>query len=77
MVRAAMIESKANGGGYVLDGMPRNMAQARALYEIAAGGEIVLHFLESGKNGLLVVGGSLVELRARNANARDTRTTIE
>src|SRR3954462_2371371 len=34
MVRAAMIEAKAGGGGYVLDGMPRNMAQARALYEI-------------------------------------------
>lgn len=34
MMRAAMIEAKAGGGGYVLDGMPRNMAQARALYEI-------------------------------------------
>jgi len=34
MVRAAFIEAKAHGGGYVLDGMPRNMAQARALYEI-------------------------------------------
>jgi len=34
MVRAAFAEAKANGGGYVLDGMPRNMAQARALYEV-------------------------------------------
>ena len=34
MVRAAFIEAKAHGGGYVLDGMPRNMAQARSLYEI-------------------------------------------
>jgi adenylate kinase len=34
MVRAAMIEAKNNGGGYVVDGVPRNMAQARALYEI-------------------------------------------
>jgi adenylate kinase len=37
MVRDAMVASKAAGGGYVLDGMPRNMAQARALYEIAVG----------------------------------------
>jgi adenylate kinase len=35
MVRQAMIEAKAAGGGYVLDGLPRNMAQARALYEMA------------------------------------------
>lgn len=34
MVRAAVVEAKANGGGYVLDGMPRNMAQARQLYEV-------------------------------------------
>ncbi|MGA5299568.1 adenylate kinase [Nucisporomicrobium flavum] len=35
MVRDAFIESRtSNGGGYVLDGMPRNMTQARALYEI-------------------------------------------
>ncbi len=34
MVRAAFEEARAGGGGYVLDGMPRNMAQARALYEI-------------------------------------------
>jgi adenylate kinase len=35
MVRAAVVEAKADGRGYVLDGMPRNMAQARALYQIA------------------------------------------
>jgi adenylate kinase len=34
MVRAAFLEAKERGGGYVLDGMPRNMAQARALYQI-------------------------------------------
>ena len=34
MVREAMIDAKAAGGGYVLDGIPRNMEQARAAYEI-------------------------------------------
>ncbi len=35
MVREAVIAAKAAGGGYVLDGIPRNMYQARALYLIA------------------------------------------
>jgi adenylate kinase len=35
MVREAIVAAKAAGGGYVLDGMPRTMDQARALYEIA------------------------------------------
>jgi adenylate kinase len=34
MVRQAFEEAKAAGGGYVLDGIPRNMAQARAAYAI-------------------------------------------
>jgi adenylate kinase len=34
MVRDAFLQAKENGGGYVLDGMPRNMAQARALYQV-------------------------------------------
>ena len=34
MVREAMTAAKAAGGGYVLDGIPRNMDQARAAYEI-------------------------------------------
>jgi adenylate kinase len=34
MVREAMIAAKAAGGGYVLDGIPRNIEQARAAYEI-------------------------------------------
>jgi adenylate kinase len=34
MVREAMIAAKASGGGYVLDGIPRNIEQARAAYEI-------------------------------------------
>ena len=35
MVREAVVAAKAAGGGYVLDGIPRNMEQARALYLIA------------------------------------------
>jgi adenylate kinase len=34
MVRQAFVEAKERGGGYVLDGMPRNIEQARALYRI-------------------------------------------
>lgn len=34
MVEQAMLDAKSAGGGYVLDGIPRNMAQARAIYEI-------------------------------------------
>jgi adenylate kinase len=35
MVRDAFVAAKAAGGGYVLDGLPRNIAQARATYLIA------------------------------------------
>jgi len=34
MVRSAFLDAKQRGGGYVLDGMPRNMTQARALYQV-------------------------------------------
>lgn len=34
MVRHAVVEAKQRGGGYVLDGVPRSMTQARALYQI-------------------------------------------
>ena len=34
MVRSAFLEARQRGGGYVLDGMPRNMTQARALYQV-------------------------------------------
>src|ERR1700750_3106276 len=35
MVREAVVAAKAAGGGYVLDGIPRNMPQARATFLIA------------------------------------------
>jgi adenylate kinase len=35
MVREAFVAAAAAGGGYVLDGVPRNMKQARATYLIA------------------------------------------
>ena len=35
MMREAIVAAKAAGGGYVLDGIPRNMQQARAAYLIA------------------------------------------
>jgi adenylate kinase len=34
MVRHAFIDAAATGGGYVLDGVPRNIKQARATYHI-------------------------------------------
>jgi len=34
MLREAMIAAKAAGGGFVLDGIPRNMPQARAAYQM-------------------------------------------
>jgi len=35
IVEEEIVKAKAAGGGYVLDGVPRNIAQARALYETA------------------------------------------
>jgi adenylate kinase len=47
MVREAMIAATAAGGGYVLDGIPRNMAQARAAYliglELGTTADVALH----------------------------------
>src|SRR5258708_39931353 len=34
MVREALVAARAAGGGYVLDGIPPNMQQARAAYPI-------------------------------------------
>jgi adenylate kinase len=35
LVRQALVAAKAAGGGYVLDGIPRNLDQARALHRAA------------------------------------------
>ncbi len=47
MVREAMVAAKAAGGGYVLDGIPRNMQQARATYligrELEMTADVALH----------------------------------
>jgi adenylate kinase len=37
MVHDAFVAAKENGTGYVLDGMPRNLVQARSLYQLAKG----------------------------------------
>ncbi|GAA3257710.1 adenylate kinase [Dactylosporangium siamense] len=34
MIREALVAARSAGGGYVLDGVPRTMQQARAIYEI-------------------------------------------
>src|SRR5258705_4376854 len=47
MVREAMVAAKAAGGGYVLDGIPRNMDPARATYlicpQLGMTADLVLH----------------------------------
>jgi len=56
MVREAMEAAKQDSGGYVLDGLPRTMKQARRLYETAVELEMTataaLH-LEVGEDELL------------------------
>jgi adenylate kinase len=47
MLREAMVAAKAAGGGFVLDGIPRNMPQARAAYligrELGMTANVALH----------------------------------
>ena len=51
MLREAMIAAKAAGGGFVLDGIPRTMAQARAAYligrDLGMAADVALH-LQAG-----------------------------
>ena len=47
MVREELVAAKEAGGGFVLDGIPRNMQQARALYltgrELGMTADVALH----------------------------------
>src|SRR6266571_2022687 len=56
MVREAMVAAKAAGGGFVLDGIPRNMQQARAVYligrELGMTADVALH-LQAGDKELM------------------------
>ena len=60
MVREELVAAKAAGGGYVLDGIPRNMQQARATYligrELGMTADVALH-LQAG-DGELMAGCS-------------------
>src|SRR6516225_7811934 len=51
MLREAMIAAKAAGGGFVLDGIPRNMQQARAAHligrELGMTADVALHLQAS------------------------------
>jgi adenylate kinase family enzyme len=54
MLREAMVAAKAAGGGFVLDGIPRNMQQARAAYlmgrELGMTADVALH-LQANRRG--------------------------
>ena len=56
MVREAVVAAKAAGGGFVLDGIPRNMHQARAVYligrELEMTADVALH-LKAGDGELM------------------------
>jgi adenylate kinase len=47
MLKSALVAAKAAGGGYVLDGIPRNLRQARAAYligrELGMTADVALH----------------------------------
>jgi adenylate kinase len=56
MVREELVTAKAAGGGFVLDGIPRNMQQARAVYlicrELGMIADVALH-LQAGDGELM------------------------
>ncbi len=56
MVREGLVAAKAAGGGFVLDGIPRNMQQARAVYligrELGMTADVALH-LQAGDKELM------------------------
>ncbi len=76
MVREAVVAAKAAGGGYVLDGIPRNIEQARALYLIAVDlgmtADVALH-LDAGD---AVVTSRLLARAALEHRSDDTAEVI-
>ncbi len=76
MVRDAFLDAKTNGGGYVLDGMPRNMAQARALYEIGLSLEMTANVALHLKAGDEELTRRLLARAALEGRADDTEDVI-
>ena len=76
MVRDAFLDAKGNGGGYVLDGMPRNMAQARALYEIGLSLEMTANVALHLKAGDEELTRRLLARAALEGRADDTEDVI-
>jgi adenylate kinase len=77
MVRQALIEAKAADRGYVLDGIPRSLAQARALYqlgrELDLTANVALH-LKADDHELV---RRLLDRAAREHRSDDTEEVIE
>jgi adenylate kinase len=76
MVRAAFVRAKAAGGGYVLDGMPRNMAQARELYEIGRALEMTANVALHLKADDEELTRRLLARAAREGRSDDTEPVI-
>jgi adenylate kinase len=76
MVRTAFAEAKKNSGGYVLDGMPRNMAQAKALYEIGRGMEMTANVALHLKAGDEELTRRLLARAALEGRSDDTEDVI-
>ncbi len=79
MVRAELIAAKAAGGGYVLDGIPRNMQQARAAYliarELGMTADVALH-LQAGDAELMRRLLARAALEHRSVGAGFYRTCV-
>lgn len=76
MVGDALLTAKQNGTGYVLDGMPRNITQARALYQVGKSldmtANVALH-LKAGDDELI---RRLLARAALEHRADDTEEVI-
>ena len=76
MVRLAVIAAKDAGQGYVLDGIPRNMAQARATYtivhELGMTANVALHLIAEDQE----LVRRLVARASLEGRADDTESVI-